>query len=353
MAFLGHVDQNQIMTWDFRLELQRYGPGSLDRMASPMVARSYCARVARSHYENFTVASVLLPRRLLPHFYAVYAYCRWADDLADDTGGGQQSLRLLNWWRDELTALYAGEPHHPVMIALQETVQKFAIPIKPFLDLLSAFEQDQYVAEYSTFDALHDYCRRSANPVGQIVLHLFGCATPDRLTLSDQICTGLQLANFWQDVARDWDIRRTYLPVEDRQRFHYPTDDLHARRCTPAFRELMQFQVERARHYLLSGRPLVDHVPREVQMDVELFVQGGLAILDAITRQNFDVWASRPVVSKGTKLKLLGRAILTSWSRGFFHRPATEYGQHQDQRDHNGGPNRQAHQDGNDPETGG
>jgi hypothetical protein len=200
------------MPWDFAAELARWGPGRRDTPVSPNLARSYCARVARTHYENFTVASALLPRRLVPHFHAVYAYCRWADDLADEA----RSPELLGWWRSELLAMYAGQPRHPVMVALRGTVMRFAIPPGPFLSLLTAFEQDQWVTEYGSFADLLGYCRNSANPVGHLVLYLFGCFTPDRAALSDEVCTGLQLANFWQDVGRDLDIGRVYLPREDR-----------------------------------------------------------------------------------------------------------------------------------------
>src|SRR5262249_15546707 len=161
------------------------------------------SRLARTHYENFTVASVLLPRCLLRHFHNVYAYCRWADDLADETAGGAESLRLLHWWRQELYRCYEGKPHHPVMVALRSTIRRFDIPIQPFLDLLSAFEQDQVVKRYRTFEQLRGYCRLSANPVGHLVLYLLDCFDHDRARLADCVCTALQLANFWQDVDRD------------------------------------------------------------------------------------------------------------------------------------------------------
>ncbi len=299
------------MGWDFARELEKYGPRSPRTIVRGLsFARSYCARVARSRYENFTVASVLLPRRLLPHFHAVYAYCRWADDLADETAGGAESLALLDWWRGELNAAYDGQPRHPVMVALRETVRRFAIPRTLFLDLLIAFEQDQRKKTYATFDELLGYCRHSANPVGRLVLHLFECFDEELGKLSDEICTGLQLANFWQDVARDHAIGRVYLPEEDRRRYGYGDADLAARRFTPAFRELLAFEVDRARGFFDRGQALLSTLPRRARIDVALFLSGGRATLDAIAAIGYDVWATRPTVSKSRKFRLLVRAIL-------------------------------------------
>ena len=314
------------MTWDFRRELARFGPGYRDNPVPRTTARTYCAQMARTHGENFTVASVLLPRRLLPHFHAVYAYCRWADDLADETGGGADTLRLLDWWRSELDACYAGRPRHPVMVALRETITRFGIPPDPFRDLLSAFEQDQRVKEYDTFDQLLDYCRRSADPVGRIVLYLFECHSPDRAALSDQVCTGLQLANFWQDVARDHAIGRVYLPAEDRRRFGYRDANLRDRKFNPAFRDLLRYQVQRTRGYFDRGRALLPRVPPAVRADVDLFARGGVAVLDAIEDQGYDVWARRPVVTKRTKALLLGRAVVAHWRGRFDHDPTPAQG---------------------------
>ncbi len=310
------------MAWNFARELERYGP---DAAIPPMTlaeASAYCETVAKSHYENFTVASWFLPKRLRPHFYAVYAYCRWADDLADETGGGAESLRLLEWWRGQflLTPRSPGERGvglHPVMIALRETIQQFHIPHEPFLNLLTAFEQDQTVKEYETFDQLLGYCSNSANPVGQIVLHLFGVLPPSPSggaglgvrgyeieALSDSICTGLQLANFWQDVARDAAIGRNYLPKEDRERFGVRDFS----QATPALRELLKFQVDRTRGFFERGKPLLKMVPREFRIDLDLFIRGGEAILRAIEKQNYDVLTSRPRIGKWAKFRLLLRA---------------------------------------------
>lgn len=298
------------MGWAFAAELSRYGPDSPGPPPGLLAARSYCARVARTHYENFTVASVLLPRKLLPHFHAVYAYCRWADDLADETGGGEKAVSLLGWWRGELLRLYAGEVRHPVFVALADTVNQFAIPPEPFLDLLTAFEHDQRVKRYASFADVLSYCRNSANPVGRLVLHLFRCADGTRLSLSDEVCTGLQLANFWQDVARDFAIGRVYLPQEDLALFGVTEADIAEKRFSPAFAELMRFQVDRTRGFFERGRGLLPLLPREVRVDVELFIRGGEATLNAIERQRYDVLTRRPVIGKWEKLKLLGRAVL-------------------------------------------
>jgi squalene synthase HpnC len=305
------------MQTSFERELARYGPERLGAPVSVRDARAYCSRLARTHYENFSVASLLLPRRLLRHFHAVYAYCRWADDLADEAGGGAKALALLRWWREELLRCYQGQPRHPVMVALRDTIRKYRIPPQPFLDLLFAFEQDQLVKRYRTYEQLLGYCKNSANPVGHLVLYLCECYDAERAALSDHICTALQLANFWQDVARDLAIGRVYLPEEDRQRFGYGEADLHAHRCTPAFVELMRFEVDRTRDLFYRGIPLLDRVPSEVQPDIELFLRGGLAILRKIERRRYNVWKARPALAKWEKAALLGGVLLKRLNTAF------------------------------------
>ncbi len=302
----------------FAQQLARWGPGRDYAPPSPEAARAYCGRLTRTHYENFSVATLLLPRRLLPHFRSVYAYCRWADDLGDETGGGARAIELLRWWREELSRCYDGTPRHPVMVALKPTIDRFGIPPTPFLALLHAFEQDQRVKRYDRYAELLDYCRYSANPVGHLVLYLCECYEPRRAALSDRICTGLQLANFWQDVARDLDIGRVYLPAEDRRRFGYSDDDLEARRFTPAFAGLMRFEVERARALFHEGLALVPRMPADVQADIELFARGGLAILAKIEQIGYDVWRTRPVLRKGEKVALLAGALWRRWRRGLW-----------------------------------
>jgi squalene synthase HpnC len=296
----------------FAVDLARFGPDGVYPPPGRAEAQAYCARLARGHYENFTVASLLLPRRLLRHFHAVYAYCRWGDDLADEAGGGPRALALLRWWRGELLRCYDDRPHHPVMVALQSTIRQFRIPPQPFLDLLFAFEQDQLVHCYRTYNQLLAYCRHSANPVGRLVLYLCEAFDEGRAALSDHICTALQLANFWQDVARDFDLGRVYLPEEDRHRFGYSEEDLEAKRFTPQFAALLAFEVQRARDLFFRGYPLVERMPAAVRPDIELFIEGGLATLRKIERGGYNVWARRPALAKWEKGALLVGAL---WRR--------------------------------------
>lgn len=292
--------------WDFKEQLLRHGPASPPWRGSAHAARAYCAWVTNVHYENFSVASVLLPRRLVPHFQAVYAYCRWSDDLGDETGDPENALRLLEWWRGELQECYAGETRHPVFAALRPVIERFQIPPEPFLDLVSAFEQDQRVNRYETFDDLRDYCRRSADPVGRLVLYLCEAFDPESAGLSDHVCTALQLTNFWQDVRRDLDnLNRIYLPAEDRRRFGYPDEKLLAREFTPEFRELMRFEVARTRAMFDAGDALMPRLPGRVRCDIELFSRGGRAILDRIEAQGFDVWTTRPKLGRAAKGRLI------------------------------------------------
>jgi len=273
-------------------------------------ARQYCRKLATSHYENFSVATWFLPKRLRQHFYNVYAYCRISDDLGDEVGDPRASLQLLEAWQQELEACYAGCPKHPVFVALSETVQAFEIPKHEFSDLLTAFRQDQTVTRYKSFDDLLGYCKNSANPVGHLVLYLCGYKDSERQLLSDFTCTALQLANFWQDVSVDYAKGRIYLPLEDLHRFAVSEDDIAHRRNTSAFVEMMKFEVERAREWFRQGLPLIQKVSRELAVDIELFSRGGQEILNAIEAQGFAVLGRRPVISKPRKLALVARAAL-------------------------------------------
>jgi squalene synthase HpnC len=279
-----------------------------DSAPSLAEARIYCERLARSHYENFSVATWFLPSRLRQHFYNVYAYCRISDDLGDEVGDTRQSLELLDQWEAELDACYADAPRHPVFVALAETVRQCGIPKHEFSDLLVAFRQDQTVTRFATFADILNYCRYSANPVGHLVLYLCGYSDAKRQQLSDFTCTALQLANFWQDVAVDYGKGRVYLPLEDLARFGVTEDDIAQRRATPQFLEMMKFEVQRAREWFDQGVPLLEKVNRELAVDLELFSRGGQEILNAIERQRFDVLRRRPVISKPRKLWLVTRA---------------------------------------------
>lgn len=273
-------------------------------------AREYCRRLARTHYENFSVATWFLPERLRQHFFNVYAYCRISDDLGDEVGNAAASLQLLDQWEAQLNACYEGSPRHPVFVALAETVHSLDIPRQPFADLLTAFRQDQTVTRYQTFDDLLGYCRYSANPVGHLVLYLCGYHDAERQSLSDFTCTALQLANFWQDVSVDYAKGRIYLPLEDLRREGVVEEDIAARRNTPAFCTMMRFEVERARDWFRRGQPLVQKVDRELAIDLDLFTRGGQEILNAIERQGYKVLGQRPAISRTRKLALVARAAL-------------------------------------------
>jgi squalene synthase HpnC len=290
-------------------------PEAMARIYSHEEGRAYTRWLATHHYENFHVVSFLLPRRLHQDFYNVYAYCRWSDDLGDETGNRDESLRLLAWWRAELDAMYQGRAGHPVFAALLPTVERHHIPREPFANLIDAFVQDQTVTRYRNWDELFGYCRNSANPVGRLVLYLCGYSDQRRQDLSDATCTALQLANFWQDVTVDQLKDRVYIPLDIMARHGYTVDDLFARRFTPAFREVMREIVEKARELFLEGLPLIGLVNRRLSLDLDLFSRGGLRVLDKIAGQDYNVLASRPSISKAERLGLLlgslGRVAFT------------------------------------------
>lgn len=285
-------------------------PYKVEGAVTPEEARDYCKKLATRHYENFLVAGIFCPKPLRQHFYNVYAYCRISDDLGDEIGDTQKSLILLNWWEEELDAMYAGAPRHPVFVALSETVAKFHIPPDPFRDLLAAFRQDQVTPRYPTYDDLMGYCKNSANPVGRLVLYLCGYNDAERLALSDKTCTALQLANFWQDVTRDLEKNRIYIPLEDMARFGVSEEQLFARRFSPEFAQLMQFEVERTRPLFAEGLKLCGMVDKRVRLDIEMFSRGGMEVLKLIEAQGYDTLTSRPSVPKRRQMAMLfGRLI--------------------------------------------
>jgi len=272
-------------------------------------ALAYCRELAESHYENFHVASWFLPKALRPHFHALYAYCRIADDLGDEVGDPAVALALLELWGAELDACYEGRARHPVFVALGATIQACQIPKAPFADLLTAFRQDQTSARYPTMAEVLGYCRYSANPVGRLVLYVCGEASEENFRLSDATCTALQLANFWQDVRRDYDKGRVYIPQADLQRFGVDEATIPAGAATPAFRQLLRHEVEEARQLFRTGLPLIGRVRRDLALDLDLFSRGGLEILRAIEARDYDVLSARPSLSKATKIRLALRAV--------------------------------------------
>jgi squalene synthase HpnC len=267
-----------------------------------------CEKLAKSHYENFSVGTWLLPKQLRPHVYNVYAYCRVCDDLADEVGDSQLSLRLLDWWREELHKCYEGRPEYPLFVALRPTIEQFELPAKPFEDLISAFVQDQHIAHYTSFEDLSGYCSRSANPVGRLFLRLLGYRDEERAVLSDCTCTALQLTNFWQDIGPDYARGRVYIPLEDLARYGYTEAELRNGVVNASFTRLMRFQIGRTRELFDRGAALWRMIDGPGAADVEMFTRGGMAVLDAIERSHYRVFRKRITISRARKT-----ALIASW----------------------------------------
>lgn len=316
-------------------QLDTFGPHACRQLTYDQ-AVDYNRELARSHDENFTVVSWLLPRRLRDDFRNVYAFCRWADDLGDETGDPARSRELLAWWKREVDACYEGKPRHPVFVALANTIEKHDIPRKPFDDLIDAFVQDQDVTRYDTWDRVVDYCTRSADPVGRLVLYMCGYRDEERQRLSDATCTALQLANFWQDVRRDILERdRVYIPMDVAARHgldiptvvrevkRHASSDPTCESCSaahqlpspginallPAYRATVKELVDRTWPLFERGRALLPMVARDVRVDVALFSRGGQAILRMIEKQNYNTLQRRPILSRGAKVSLMLRAV--------------------------------------------
>lgn len=273
----------------------------------------WCKQLATSHYENFHVTTVFLPKQLRPHFYSVYAFCRTSDDLGDEVGDTKTATRLLAEWRAMLHECFEHPERskHPVYVALQPTIRCCKLPMQPFDDLITAFEQDQVYPKHESLKTLEEYSRYSANPVGRLVLLLSGYRDEELMRLSDEICTGLQLANFYQDVVTDWvDRGRRYLPADVMKRFGVTDEQIAARRFDGNFRAMMKFLVDDARARLERGAKIATLVERDLAATLSLFVKGGLSILDAIAAQDYNTLKSRPVVTKAAKLRLLGGALV-------------------------------------------
>ncbi len=331
-------------------QLDRFGPDHCEQLTYEQ-ATQYTRALAQSHYENFTVVSWLLPRHLRDDFRHVYAFCRWADDLGDEAGDRTRALQLLDWWRREIDACYAGAPRHPVFVALRQTIQRHDIPRKPFDDLVDAFAQDQTVVRYRTWDQLLDYCTRSANPVGRLVLYMCGYRDPERQSLSDATCTALQLANFWQDVRRDaLDRDRVYIPEEVARRHGLDIELMAAairadasaeepagcgcsgachssagiRALLPSYRATLHELVDRTWPLFTQGRQLWPLVSPQVRSDIKLFTLGGESILRMIQRQDYDTLSHRPSLSRPAKARLMLRVLLGRFVPHWLRRGGTD-----------------------------
>ncbi len=280
-------------------------PGSPEQLDE---AFAHCERLAKTHYENFSVGTRLIPKELRKHFYSVYAFCRGVDDLGDEAAGDR--LALLDGWGQQLELCYLGTPTHPFFIALQQTIQEFNIPREPFDRLIEANRRDQSVLKHPSYEELLEYCDHSANPVGHLVLYIFGHREPELHELANNTCTALQLANFWQDVARDYQIGRIYLPADEMERFGVTEEMIRSGTATLEFKQLMRFQVDRARDLFIKGYELVHRVKGQARIDLALFTGGGLTVLREIEKLDYDVLSKRPEVSKAAKIRLLVSAYV-------------------------------------------
>src|SRR5208283_3373877 len=278
---------------------------------APSVAEEYTRWLATHHYENFNVASWLLPKELHQHFYNLYAYSRWAPDLDKEITTRERALELLDWWETELDACYQGRPNHPVFVALGETIIAKNVPKAPFRDLLKAFRQDQVVKRYQTWDSMIAYCVYSANPVGRLVLYLCGYRDESRQKLSDATCTALQLANFWQDVSRDLEKGRIYIPLDIAATHDLTGTDIVERRFDQRYVRLMKDLIARTRTLFAEGAPLANIVDGRLSVDLDMFTRGGLAVLDAIESKGYDTLHQRPSIGKAKQARLLGRALFS------------------------------------------
>ncbi|HRJ86922.1 MAG TPA: squalene synthase HpnC [Ignavibacteria bacterium] len=272
----------------------------------------YCEDIAKGHYENFPVASLLLPKDKRKYVYAIYAFARAADDFADEEGiegGAPKRVALLDEWNQKLKDCYNGKAYDPIFIALGKTVQDCRIPIKPLEDLLSAFKQDVVKSRYNTFDEVLDYCTRSANPVGRLVLMIFGCHDDEFFKYSDKICTALQLTNFWQDVEVDLRKDRIYLPEEDIKQFGYSYRQLEMKQDNENFRVLMKYEAERTQAIFDEGKKLIEMTAgnadtMKLSKELKLTWLGGTTILAKLKEIDYNVLNQRPTISAFDKLRI-------------------------------------------------
>lgn len=272
-------------------------------------AQAFCAALVRQHYENFPVASWLLPSRVRPAVQAIYAYARIADDFADEPAHEGQRLEKLDEWGQLLEQCFRGEAVHPVFVALHEAIRRHGLPPEPFRDLLAAFRLDVTCRRHADFESLLRYCRLSANPVGRLILHLFGHTGPELLERSDAFCTALQLTNHWQDVAIDLTKDRIYLPEADRVRCGVSEEDLKAGLVSESFRTLMSGEIARVRELYAAARPLCDAVPGRLRLELRFTWLGGNRVLERIEAAGYDVFRRRPKLGPRDALYVLARGV--------------------------------------------
>lgn len=269
-------------------------------------AFQFCEHLARDHYENFPVASLMIPREKRPHVYAIYSFARIADDYADEPGlTPAERVNSIGEWEEQLIDAYRGHAHHPVFVALRETIDRFEIPADLFQSLLIAFRSDVTRHRYESFEEVLEYCENSANPIGRLMLLLFNYRSETTMEFSDSICTALQLTNFWQDVAVDLKKDRVYIPMEDIREFGYSEEELLGFHCSQAFKDLMCYQVERTQQMFQEGKPLLSAIGSDLRMELKLTWKGGMRILKKIERQDYDVFARRPSLSLVDKTAIL------------------------------------------------
>jgi squalene synthase HpnC len=276
-------------------------------------AFAYCERMARGHYENFPVASRFVPARLRPHVWAVYAFARSADDFADEPRYAGRRAEALAFWEEQLERAFHGEAEHPVFVALRDTIDRCDVPISPLRDLLTAFNMDLSVNRYSTYSALERYFQHSAHPVGRLVLYIFNYRDTSLHNYSDDVCAALQLTNFLQDVGVDLTKDRIYLPEEDLKHFGVSEEMLYARQMTPEFRDLMRFEVARARALYERGRPIIEKVGPELGFELAMIWNGGMTILDKVEAVGYDVFHRRPILNAADKARMVAKAATQRW----------------------------------------
>ncbi|MCS6914635.1 MAG: squalene synthase HpnC [Myxococcales bacterium] len=280
-------------------------------------AYRYCERMVQGRDESVPVASRFLPPEERACMLSVYAFARAANDITDEPYYADRRAEALDTWEQELHRAFHGEADHPIFVALRHTIERCDLPVTPFEELLTAYRMDLVVHRYPTFQDLRRYCALSAEPLGRLMLYIFGYRDPALLAYADELCVGLQVANFLQDLGIDLNGHRNrlYLPLEDLHHFGVKEDDLRRGCAEPAYRDLMRFQVARARALLERGRPLIDRVGRELSFELELIWQSGQAVLDKIEAVDYDVFRRRPVLGRADRARLLARALARRWPR--------------------------------------